>query len=208
MGYFQYGVYLIPPPHLVYAVGVGHQLLKSEFNAVTAGTFMVHCTLKGFFKLAEGAKPDDFVPALDELFTKTPAFPTEFTELWNLNRGESASILIGMDRTEAFHKLHNDIWDIVRPYIAPDCIFSPVEPAGPNFPPHVTLAQSDVPTEPGLFNQAVALCQHIFDTSLKGRFMAQQMQLIEFYSENWAGNWWETIRYRQLKGWKLAKVHE
>jgi 2'-5' RNA ligase len=202
--YPQYGIYLIPPPALVYAVGVGHQLLKANFNAQTAGKFMVHCTLKGFFKLAEGASPIDFIPALDELFATTPVFETEFTELWNLPEGRfGASILIGMDRTEPFLKLHKAIWEIVRPYIAPDCYFSGIEPSGDKFPPHVTLAQSDLPTDPILFQQAVALCQHIFDSYLKGRWQAREIQLIEFYSEDWTGRWSESMRFKQLKGWQL-----
>jgi hypothetical protein len=111
-----------------------------------------------------------------------------------------------MRRTEPFHALHNAIWDIVRPYIAQNDIFSPIEPAGPNFPPHMTLVQGDAPYEAGLHAQVMGLCQYIFDTSLKGEFLAQDMQLIEFYSEDWAGNWWETLRFRQIKGWRLNEV--
>ncbi len=204
--YPQYGIYLIPPPHLLSSIGQAHQLLATEFNARLAGRFMVHCTVKGFFKLKDGASPADFIPALDEMFITTPAFPTEIIELWKLNRGSNgASILLGMERTEIFHKLHNDVWELVQPYIAPDCLFSPSEPAGPNFMPHITLGQSDVPTEPGLFEQAAALCQHILDSSLKGQFLARSMQLIEFYSEDWAGNWGNTLNYKQLKGWQLTE---
>lgn len=205
MSYHQYGVYLIPPPHLLHPIGLAHHLLQTEFNCRTAGAFMAHCTLKGFFKLAEGATLADFTPALDALFAQTPAFETELTGLWDLNRGEGkSSILLGMDRTAPFHDLHNAIWEVVSPYIAPDCLFSPVEPTGPNFPPHITLVQGDAPFEPGLHAQIVGLCQYIFDTSLKGSFRACDLQLIEFYSEDWAGKYWETMRFQQLKGWRLA----
>ncbi len=205
MSYHQYGVYLIPPPQLIQSIGSAQQLLKANFNARTAAAFMVHCTLKGFFKLADGQTPADFIPALDALFAKTPAFETALTGLWNLNQGPGkSSILIGMERTPPFLDLHNAIWEIVGSYIAPDCLFSPVEPAGPDFPPHITLIQGDAPAEPGLFAQAAGLCQHIFDTALKGPFQAYDLQFIEFYAEDWAGNWWETLRFRQLKGWRLV----
>ncbi|MBN9388777.1 MAG: 2'-5' RNA ligase family protein [Chloroflexi bacterium] len=204
MSYYQYGVYLIPPPARMYQIGLAHSLLATEFGCRTGGTFMAHCTLKGFTRLAEGFSPDEFIPALDELFARTPAFKTALDELWDLRQGPGkSSILIGMRRTEPFHALHNAIWDIVRPYIAQDDIFSPVEPVGPNFPPHITLVQGDAPYEEGLHAQVMGLCQYIFDTSLKGEFLAQDMQLIEFYSEDWAGNWWETLRFRQIKGWRL-----
>lgn len=206
MSYHQYGVYLIPPPHLLLSIGQAHHLLQTEFNSRTAGAFMVHCTLKGFTKLAEGATPADFTPALDALFAQTPAFVTELTGLWDLNQSEGkSSILLGMDRTEAFLSLHNAIWEVVRPYIAPDCLFSLVEPSGSKFPPHITLVQGDAPAEPGLHAQILGLCQFFFETSLKGSFQARDLQLIEFYSEDWAGNWWETLRFQQLKGWQLTE---
>jgi hypothetical protein len=205
MSYHQYGLYLIPPPHLLHPIGLAHQLMKTEFNSRIAGAFMVHCTVKGFFKLADGATPADFTPALDDLFERTPAFQTALTGLRDINRGEGkSSILLGMDLTRAFHDLHNAVWEVVQPYIAPDCLFSPVEPAGPNFLPHITVAQWDAPSDPGLHAQLAGLCQYIYDTSLKGAFRASDLQLIEFYSEDWAGNWWETLRFKHLKGWQLA----
>lgn len=204
MSYYQYGVYLIPPPNLVYQVGVAHTLLQTEYNCRIGGAFMVHCTLKGFTRLAEGHTPEEFIPALDDLFARTPAFETAFDKLADLNFGPgNASIGLWMRRTEPLHALHNAIWDIVRPAIAPDDLFSPVEGAGPNFVPHVTLVQYDAPSEPGLFAQTMELCRYIYDTSLRGTFLAQDLQLIEFYSEDWAGKWWETLRFRQLKGWRL-----
>jgi len=209
MSYYQYGVYLMPPPRLMYQIGVAHTLLTTEFNCRTAGAFMAHCTLKGFTKLAEGRTVEEFTPALDDLFARTSVFETALDELWDLNRGPGkSSILLGMRRTDAFLALHNAIWDVVRPYIAVDDLFSPVEPAGPNFPPNITLVQGDAPSEPGLHAQIMGLCQHLFDTALKGSFQAQDLQLIEFYSEDWAGKWWETLRFRQLKGWRLNEAVE
>ena len=164
MSYSQYGVYLIPPPPLLYPLGVAHQLLAGEFKSYTGGKFMVHCTVKGFFKLAEGASPDDFTPALDELFARTPVFNTAVESLavrQNTHYGTVAGV--GLERTAPFHALHNAVWDIVRPYIAPDCIFSPIEGAGPNFFPHITMGMADMPEDPGLVAQVEALCQYIYE---------------------------------------------
>jgi hypothetical protein len=110
-----------------------------------------------------------------------------------------------MERTEAFHKLHQEVWDIVRPYIAEDCHFSPIEPAGPNFPPHVTLAMRDLPIEPGLFAQAVELAQYFLDHFLSDEFLACNFQLIKFYSDDWVGDWGKTLSYKQIKGWQLSE---
>ncbi len=209
MSYPQYGIYLIPPPQLLYPLGVGHLLLATEFKAATGGRFMVHCTVKGFFKLTEGAVPADFTTALDELFANTPAFTTQVKGLWALQDSRYGGVAaVGLERTEPFHALHNAVWEIVRPYIAPDCIFSPIEGAGPNFIPHLTIGMSDMPSDPALFEQAANLCRYIYDNLPKESFPATDLQLIEFYSDDWAGQWWQTLGYKQLKGWRLAQTDQ
>jgi len=204
MSYPQYGVYLIPPPHLMHALGLAHELLASQFNTRIAGRFMSHCTVKGFFKLAEGLSPADFIPALDKLFGRFSAFPTEIVAIHPLNQGaKGISILSEVQNSEVFRHFQAEIWDNLRPVIAPDCLFTPGDGFGPGFWPHFTLAQADAPHDPGLLAQAVGLCQYIFERSLKGPFLAQDMQLIEFYSDDWAGSWGDSLSYRQLKGWRL-----
>ena len=207
MSYPQYGVYLIPPPSLLYPIGLAHLLLANEYNVRTGGRFMVHCTVKGFFKLAEGASPSDFEGDLDRLFRDTPAFTTQINSL-GVGRSQQYGNGAGlwMERTAPFLALHNAVWDIVQPYIAPDCRFSPIEGVGPNFAPHLTVAMADVPDDPGLFDQITALCQYAYDNLPKGPFVARDMQLIEFYSDDWAGRWWETLGYKQLRGWRLREL--
>ena len=207
MSYRQYGIYLIPPPHLVYPISQSQQVLSAEFNAHTAGKFMVHCTIKGFFKLAQNTSIDEFIPKLDELFNSLQVFSTEITELYsNIEGLFGPSIVLLLKRTEALHKLHNDVWSIVRPYIAEDCVFSPIEGAGASFRPHITLGMADLPTEPGLFQQATALCQYIYVNLPRTNFICQDLQLIEFSSDNWNGPWWETLQYKQIKGWQLPNT--
>ncbi len=206
MTYPQYGIYLIPPPNLTYLLGLGHHLLASEFNAPTGGRFMVHCTIKGFFKLKAGAAPEEFIPALGSLFAEMPAFttaPVQFGASQATQYGGASGVFL--ERTTALHALHTSVWEVVRPYIAPDCTFSPTEGQGPNFMPHLTIGMADMPTDPALFAQAADLSRYIYDTLPKDPFLARDMQLIEFYSEDWTGRWWETLRFRQLKGWRLEK---
>lgn len=205
MSFLNYGIYLIPPPEITVAIGQAHQLFASEFNAPTGGRFMVHCTVKGFFKMKDGTSPQKFLPELDKLFDNFNAFPTRIESLRAVAQGaHGPSIVVLLEKSKIFQQLHEAVWDIVRPYIAEDCRFSPVEGAGPNFRPHLTLAMADLPPEPGLMEQAIDLGQYLYDYQLpKQKFTAQNMQLIEFHSEDWSGHWWETLRYNQLKGWKL-----
>jgi len=129
MSYPQYGIYLIPPPDLIYAISVAHRVLSAEFGTVTGSRFMAHCTIKGFTKLARGASPDDFVPALDSLFARSPAFPTEIKPPWvERDPTGGVSALLWLTKSPAFQKLHEDVLAIVAPYVAADCLFTPNEP--------------------------------------------------------------------------------
>jgi hypothetical protein len=201
-----YGIYLIPPPPIVVALSLAHRVMAQEFGTVTANGFMVHATIKGFCKLADGTTPEAVVPALDDLFARTPAFPAEINPPWTASSGPgSGSVLLWITKTPAIQALHEAVWDIVIPHVAPDCRFTPTEPAGPNFPPHLTLVQSDLPTEPGLAAQGLALSRYLYDQMPAHAFLAQELQLIEFHSDDWAGAWGATLRYRQLKGWHLRE---
>jgi hypothetical protein len=201
-----YGVYLIPSPPVTVALSLAHRVMAAEFGTHTANQFMAHCTIKGFFKPANGVTPDAFVPALDALFARTPAFPAEINPPWSADSGPgSGSVLLWITKTPAIQQLHESVWNIVLPHVAPDCRFTPTEPAGPHFPPHLTLVQSDLPIEPGLFAQGRALSQYLYDQMPAHTFLAQDMQLVEFHSDDWAGDWGATLRYRQLKGWRLQE---
>lgn len=200
-----YGVYLIPPPSLIYALSLAHSVFEHEFRAFTAGRFMSHCTIKGFFKLAPGSTLDSFMPALDRLFADSEYFSVEIKPPWvTIGAPIGESIILWLEKTPEFQSFHNDVWAIIKPHVAADCLFTHAEPLGEDFPPHLTLVQSDLPAEPAILAQAMALAQHIYDNLPTHSFQAQEMQLVEFQSEDWAEKWWETLRYRQIKGWTLA----
>jgi 2'-5' RNA ligase len=205
VSHLQYGVYLIPPPELIGPLRAAQELMSSQFGTQIATRFMVHCTIKGFFKLADGASPTDFTPALDTLYSTTGAFDVEFERLWLSPPGRfGASLLQMLRNTEMLQRLHEQTWAAVAPFIAADCPFSHREPSGPNFAPHITLVQADLPNEPGLREQGHALGQYLFDNLPSHRFVARTMQLVEFSSEDWYGQWSPSLRWRLLEGWTLA----
>ena len=107
-------------------------------------------------------------------------------------------------QSEDLLRLHNDVWAAITPLVAPDCRFTPREPSGERFRPHLTLAQSDLPSVPGVRGQVQALCRYLYDTLPTRTFQVRDMQLIEFQSDDWTGSWWETLPFRQLHGWQLA----
>jgi hypothetical protein len=98
------------------------------------------------------------------------------------------------------------VWDAVAPHVATDCLFTSRETHGEKFPPHITLVQSDLSKEPGIFAQGVALCEYIYDQLPTKEFEARHFQLIEFESDDWSGEWWRTLRFRQIKGWLTGEI--
>jgi hypothetical protein len=61
-----------------------------------------------------------------------------------------------------------------------------------------------MPSDPGLLEQGMAFCRHIYDNLPTHTFQARDIQLVAFQSEDWAGEWWETLTYKQIAGWRLA----
>jgi hypothetical protein len=82
-------------------------------------------------------------------------------------------------------------------------MFTPGEPSGPNFPPHIRLVQSDFPQGAGLIEQGVSLAEYIYNSLPTRSFVARNLQLIEFTSDDWSDQWWRTLRFHQLKAWRL-----
>lgn len=202
-----YGLYLIPPPALVYHISVAHHVFASEFSAITAGRFMAHCTIKGFTKLAPDFTPGDLIPAFDQLFSESNAFAVRIHPPWLSTGGKPGeSILLWTDKVVAFQDLHNAVWGIFEPHIASDCLFTPREFHADRFPPHFTLVQSDIPPDPILLDQALSLADHIYNNFPTRTFLARDLQLVEFESDDWENKWWQTLSSRQLKAWRLPSV--
>jgi hypothetical protein len=200
-----YGLYLIPPPPITFPLSLAHDVFEAEYAALTAGRFMVHCTIKGFTKLAPGSSPANLIPTFDTLFAQASPFDVRIHPPWLSTGGKPGeSILLWLEKTPQFQQFHNDVLKIIQPHVAPDCLFTPNEWLGERFPPHLTLVQSDLPPDPALLSQAMALADHIY-TNLPARsFLAPDLQLVEFESDDWPGAWWRTLRYRQLKAWRLG----
>lgn len=204
MSNLYYGLYLIPPPAIVFSISLAHHMFESEFAAITAGRFMAHCTIKGFTKLSSPA--ESLIPPFDSLFESAAPFKTRINPPWLSSGGKPGeSILLWLDKTPEFQQFHNSVWEIIEPHVADDCLFTHREWLGERFPPHLTLVQSDLPADPVLLGQAMGLADYIYNNMPAHTFLAQHLQLVEFESDDWAGAWWKTLRYRQIKGWRLSE---
>jgi len=89
---------------------------------------------------------------------------------------------------------------MVRPYIASDCDFVERD-LGLPFKAHITLAFRDIPSD---MQQEVLA--YLEDTLLPTEpFIADTYHMLEFVSDDWPGDWEQTLSWRLLKTWRLKK---
>ena len=198
-----YGLYLIPPADLVEPLSGLHALLEREFGCIVAGRFMAHITVKGFFKPKPSADIDRLMRELDAVYAGRSGFQVAISAPQSLEGPRGCSAFLSL-KSESLGELHRATWRAIEPYIAEDCPFSREERHGDNFYPHLTLAQYDLPADPVLKQRALDLCQHVYANLPRHVWQARDLQFIRFESQDWLDRWWETLRFRQLKGWALG----
>lgn len=195
----RFAIYLIPPYSVSCPVAEVHQMLRKQFGFVAADQFQVHATLKGFFKKIEG--PVDPVTAhLDAIFSNLAPFPVHFNGFRIDDVGIGLNVVqIGDVPNPAMMALRTQIVDVIRPFIAPDCDFVKEDLDSP-FAAHITLAFRDIPLS--LYDDVLA---YLENAPLPTQpFTAKTFHFLQFFSNDWAGAWWETLTWRLLKSWHIA----
>ena len=194
----RFAVYLIPPYQLSKGVAEVHYLLRKQFGFAAADRFPVHCTMKGFFKKNE--KPaSQLTEDLNQFFENKTALPVSGDEyrIGPIGFGLSLMNRDGIPNTP-FLDFRENLVDIAWPYIADDCDFTDHDLGRP-FHPHITFSFRDIPNE--LYDDIFAWIEEGPD--LKGPFLAETFHFMEIFSEDWEGNWWETLTWRLIKSWRL-----
>ncbi|MCP4419804.1 MAG: 2'-5' RNA ligase family protein [Chloroflexi bacterium] len=194
----RYAVYLIPPYSVAQPVAEIHQMLRKQFGLVAADKFQIHATLKGFFKKVEEPL-EPMTERLDRIFSDLEPFPVHFNG-FRIDIGIGLNVSrIGEEPNPAMVALRTQIVDAIRPFIAPDCDFVK-EDLGSPFAAHVTLAFRDIPLT--LYDDVFA---YLEQAPLPIQpFTAQTFHLLQFFSQDWTGAWWETLTWQLLKSWHIA----
>ncbi len=198
----RFGFYLRPSYAMCRAQAELHDLLKRQFGAITAGQFMPHATIKGFFR--SDATIAGMKAALDPVMSGRAPFPV-------VNNGpvpfgkSSAIINIMQDEfgqhNAALQQIHEDAFAALLPLVHPDCNFTSHEWSGGKFFAHLTLLQS-LPRE-DFFDEVYAFIQDAEPIGPR-RFMAEYFHLYAFRSDDWYGDWGSTMRWEMLHSWKLT----
>ncbi|MGI8485357.1 MAG: 2'-5' RNA ligase family protein [Thermomicrobiales bacterium] len=198
----RFGFYLRPSYAMSRAQAEMHDLFKRQFGLITAGAFMPHATVKGFFR--SDATIAELKTALDQVMAERPAFIV-------VNNGPIAfgrsSIVLNIHQDEfgetnhRLQSLHEDAFAALLPFVHPECNFTPVEGSGTLFFAHLTLMQS-IP-RPDFFDEVFAFVQDAEPIGPR-RFTAEYLHLYAFRSDDWEGNWGATLTWEMLHSWKLG----
>lgn len=194
----RFALYLIPPYAVSRLVMEIHQMLRKQFDLAAAGRFQVHATVKGFFKKIEGPV-EPLVGQLDAVFAEQRPFPIHFTGYRNDEIGIGLDVsLVDGKPNEALYAFREQVVEIIRPAIAPDCDFVASDLGNP-YEAHITLAFRDIPLS--LYDDVLA---YLADAPLPAKpFVARDFHFLEFFSDEWNARWWQTLSWRLIKSWHL-----
>lgn len=202
---YRYGFYLRPDWATSRAVHATHRLLEAQYQLRTAGRFMPHATLKGFFRSA--AEPDTMIARLDRALAGWRSFPV-FNN--GMTRFGPRSIVVGLrclpdgSPNLPLFDLHERAWLALEPLIDPACEFVTRDPRGRDgdnpFHPHLTLAMADLRPE---------LQDEVFSFIAQGgpvgppQFTADTVQLFRFTAD-WDKGWHHTLHWELLHSWRAS----
>jgi len=199
----RFGFYLRPSFAMSRAQAELHALMKRQFGLITAGAFMPHATIKGFFR--SDAAIADMKAALDPVLANRPSFTV-------VNNGPVAwktSVVLDIMHDEQgaknpeLQKLHEDAIAVLLPLVHPECPNTPNERMGDDFYAHLTLVQG-APRE-DLFPEIHEFLQDAEPIGPR-RFTAEYVHLYAFRSDEWDGDWGQTLTWELLHSWKLGAV--
>lgn len=200
----RFGVYLRPSFAMARAQAEIHDLVARQFGSNTAGRFMPHATIKGFFR-SEASIPE-IVAALNPELKRI--MPFEVINGGIMSFGGTGSIVIDIHHTSdgrtnlQLQSLHDGVVDALLPLVDSDCAFTSREPMRDRSHAHLTLMMGDIPS--GL--QAEIL-EFLEDAENIGppTFIASVCHLVAVRSDAWRGAWWDTMRWTLVHSWKLGE---
>jgi 2'-5' RNA ligase len=194
----RFAFYLVPPYQVSRDLAEIHAMLEKQYGFSAAGKFQAHCTIKGFFKKNDKSI-ETLIRNLDDFMKDQKPIMVEFSGY----RTKKTSIVLKLDTIDGapnqeLNQFRERIVEITRPFIAPDCDFLDSD-LGVQFQAHFTLAFRDISTE--LFDQVIAW---LADAPVPtGKFKADISHFLEFFSEDWEGQWWQTLTWKLHKSWRI-----
>jgi 2'-5' RNA ligase len=200
-----YGVYLLPPVGLAAQIDTLRAALERRYGVHSARSFMVHCTLKGFFRLADGKTEEQIWQALEPVLATFPAFEVQQKAITSI----LSAVLIDLASREnqRLEELYEALFQQLAPeFVHPECPFTSNERRA-GFAAHITLATlKDRPASE--VDEATEFAQRTAQKrNLLRPFLARTVALYRFTTQHSAWDdsprCWESFRSISLHTWHL-----
>jgi len=194
------GFYLIPPAKLSAEVLQLRHLVQDQYRVGAALNFMIHMTIKGFFKPASAELYPELIHALDTFMSGYKPFTLYPTGIKRFP-DDGIGIECAQAKNPVLWEIHTRCFDdIIKPFIADDCEFTPVEPTGERFVPHITISMRDLSPQ---ISEDIHNYLSGIDFSPEG-YVVNNFKLYEFTSEGWGTDEWiYSLDWNILHSWFL-----
>lgn len=199
----RFGWYLRPSLAMSEAQIRIHQLLERQYGMIGGGVFMPHATIKGFFR--SDASIGEIIAAFDAAVEGHTAYTVYNAGPFGygkhgiaLNVHQNSDGSVNMQQQQ----LHESAWHHIMPLVHPECDFTPREGALDKFFAHLTLSMSDMRKE--FFDEIFDFIQQEGPIG-PDTFLAEYFHLFAFRSDDWSGEWWHTLEWKLLHGWRLPQ---
>ncbi len=190
--------YLIPPYELCSEILKMRQIVQDQYQINAALKFMIHMTMKGFFKPVSEIDKANLIKDLDELVSKYRQFEIYPDGLNIFNPDHALVVGFSRERNETLWQINEDCHISIEPYIAGDCDFTPRERNG--FNPHITVSMVDASLE-----TLQDVKNYLSDAMLISHgYKVKDLKLYEFKSKAWhTTEWIYSLNWQILHSWRL-----
>ncbi len=190
--------YLIPPYRLCSEILRMRQIVQDQYRLSAALNFMIHMTIKGFFKPASAIDRNKLAKDLDELVSNYGLFKIYPDGLKILHADHSLVVNFPRERNEILWSIQRDCFESVESYISPNCDFTARE--NDRFDPHITVTMMDAPIE-----TLEDIREYLRDAALRrSGYTVRNFNLYEFKSNAWGtSEWIHSLSWELLHSWFL-----
>ena len=194
------GFYLIPPYPLSCKIMCMRDLVYDQYRIKAALNFMIHMTIKGFFKPIDNINMENLIGTLDNIIQNYRPFKIYPSGLI-IFKGEGLGITFSKTQNKILWEIQERCFKAIKPFVSPDCEFTKSEQTGDKFIPHITISMTDVTN--ALMTDMMDFFKELeFDT--KG-YLVHNFKLYKFESDNWdSDDWIYSLKWKILKSWILS----
>lgn len=202
----RYGIFLRPDPATCWAVTQITTALRQQFGLVSAGAYPPHMTLIG--NLATHASSDQLVARLDPVFSSVAPITVFNSGVQRQGDGYEYNVDLDRDATRPNGDLGVIAADTMAAVLplsiaVDDLLTTPVEEYV--FAGHLGLASHDLKVNHHLTDEVGEFIDGL-PVITPPSFVARWYSLFEFCADDWQGQWWQSLTWRNVRSWEATTL--